>query len=215
MLKPESTSEGRAMHAITMEGVRVKGAFVSAFSNALKKLGFYGGVIERASERTREALTTPPPSSVWVDYGICVEVYLIVEQLRGRSAVRALVREATLSGIAPYMQIFVQGMMRLFGVSPATLFTHMTKISGQTSRGAEFTYVPSTESSGVLTCTLPSMRDVNPMVWFASAGGLEIVFETCGVIGTVQDPIYKTDGPNNKAEFRLSWRSRRSAPDPR
>jgi hypothetical protein len=199
-----------ASREVRMPGVEVKGAYLSAFATALKKLGLFDAVVADASPRTRDALVQPPPTSVWNDYGICVEVYRLVEAARGRSAVRTLVREATSAGIAPYMQIFVQGMLRLFGVSPATLFTHLTKIGGQTSRGAEFTYVATSDTSGVLTCTLPSLPDVDPLVWYASAGGLEIVFETCGVIGTVVDPAYATDRPNNHADFRVSWRNRRT-----
>jgi hypothetical protein len=192
-----------------MVRAQVKAAYLSALSTTLKKVGVLADVIEHASARTRDALENPPPPSVWIDYGICVEVYRIVGELRGRPAIRSVMREATYAGIAPFKQVFVQGLLRLFGVSPATLFTHMNKLAGQSSRGGEFVYTPTSDSSGVMTVTMPDEKDVDPSVWYASAGGFDVVFETCNVIGTVLDPTYRTDGPSNCAEFRLSWRNRR------
>jgi len=191
-----------------MEGVQVKGAYISAYKNELERVGLLEAVLERASPRLREALETPPPSSLWIEYVICLEIYQIVRALRGKSALRALTRDSTLSGIAPFMQTFVQGLLRLFGVSPATLFTHLTRISSQTLRGAEFSYVPTSPLSGVLTLTMPDQRDVDPTVWHASAGGLEVVFATCGVSGTVQEPVVVPDGNSNAVEYRVSWKAK-------
>jgi hypothetical protein len=191
-----------------MHGVQVKGAYVSAYKKELARVGLLEAVLERASPPVREALETPPPSSVWIEYAICLEIYRIVRDLRGKSALRALARDGTLHGIAPLMQTFVQGTLRLFGVSPATLFANLTRISAQTLRGADFTYAPITPLSGVLTLTMPGQRDVDPVVWQASAGGLEVVFATCGVDGTVQEPMVVPDGLSNAVEYRVSWKAK-------
>jgi hypothetical protein len=186
----------------------VKGSYLRAYGATLKKLGLYDAVFATVSPRVREALASPPPASVWVDYGIGIEIFTAVEQLKGKAALRSFAHEATLSGIAPFMQNLIQGMMRLFGVSPATIFRNMNKLVRQTSRSGEFTYAATSDSSGIVTMTVTGHRDVPSSLFTASAGGLEVTFDSCGVIGHVQDPIMKENGLNNTADYRVSWRTR-------
>jgi hypothetical protein len=195
-----------AAAAFTMPGVEVKGAFVSAYHAALKKLGLLDGVLKQASPEVREALQRPPPASVWVDYGLIVEVCAIVQSLGGKNLVRRMAREATMGGIAPVMQALVQGMLRLFGVSPATLFGNMHRVSSQTTRGGEFAWTRTSECSGVMTMRVPRLRGIDPALWYASAGGLEVVFDACHVNGTIQEPVAKEDESGTIVEYRISWR---------
>jgi hypothetical protein len=105
------------------------------------------------------------------------------------------------------MQNFVQGLLRVFGVSPATLFRNLAKLSSQTMRGLAYGYVPTSDTSGLMTVTLLGRRDIAPVVWSATAGGMEVVFDTCRAVGTVQDGTVVEDGVRNSAEFRLTWRT--------
>jgi hypothetical protein len=188
-----------------MPGVEVKGAFVTAYRATLKNLSLLDAVRDRASPELREALKFPPPASVWIDYGVIVEAMAIVHELRGAMMVRRLAHDATMSGIAPLMQTFVQGLLRLFGISPATLFGNMHRVSSQTTRGGHFVWTRTSELSGLMTMQVPRLRGINVALWHASAGGLELVFEACGVDGTVQEPIVKEDATGTTVELRLSW----------
>jgi hypothetical protein len=189
-----------------MDEVKVKGAFLRGYALALKRLGMWSLVFDRGSPQLRDALQSPPPTSTWIDYRVCEEILLIVQADRGMSSVRRLGHDAVTAGVAPFMQNFVQGVLRVFGVSPASMFGLMNKVSGQTTRGIEHSYVPTSEHSGVHTVNIPSWREVESVVWYSSAGGLEIVFDVCHVLGTVQDPIVVDNGLGNRAEFRVSWR---------
>jgi hypothetical protein len=189
-----------------MNDAQVKGAFVRGYCAALKNLGMYATVAQRGSARVRDALEMPPVTSAWIDYGLCEEILRIVDSERGLSGVRKLGHDAVTAGVAPFMQIFVQGLLRLFGVSPATIFRNMNKVASQTTRGVQYTYAPTSEYSGVVTVAFPGGRDIESVVWYSTAGGMEIVFETCGVIGTVQDPVVVDNGLRNSADFRVSWR---------
>src|ERR1700755_1843760 len=99
-----------AAAAFAMPGVEVKGAFVTAYRSALKELGLLDSVRDQASPELRGALEWPPPASVWIDYGVIVEIDAIVQSMRGPMLVRRLAHDATLAGIAPFMQTFVQGL---------------------------------------------------------------------------------------------------------
>jgi hypothetical protein len=184
------------------DDVQVKGAFLRGYGAALKGLGLFDTVVARGSAQVRDGLQTPPTTSAWVDYGMVEEILRIVEAERGPIGVRKVGHDAVTAGVAPFMQIFVQSLLRLFGVSPATLFQYLNKAAGQTTRGVEYGYEATSEWSGVVTVTFPARATVEPAVWHSSAGGLEIVFETCGVIGTVQDPVFS----GNSSQFRVSWR---------
>jgi hypothetical protein len=194
-----------AAATFAMPGVEVKGAFVTAYRATLKNLSLLDAVRERASPELREALQWPPPASVWIDYGIIVEIDAIVHTMRGAGLVRRLAHDATMVGIAPLMQTFVQGILRLFGFSPATLFANMHRVSSQTTRGGHFRWTRTSEFSGVMTLHVPRLRGINVALWHASAGGLDLVFDACGVDGTIQEPVPKEDASGTTVEFRLSW----------
>jgi hypothetical protein len=183
--------------------VQVKGSFLRGYCTALKNLGWYPLVMRRGSPECREALETPPPSSSWVDYAPVEETLRIIESERGLNAVRKLGHDAVAAGVAPFMQTLVQGLLRLFGVSPASFFSHLQRAAAQTLRGVEHSYAPVSDYSGIVTIALPERQDVPAAVWYSSAGGLEIVFETCSVTGHVQDPVVVSD---NAAQFRVTWR---------
>ncbi len=202
------SSTRSASASFAMPGVEVKGAFVSAYCATLKDLNLFDAVRERASPELREALQWPPPSSAWIDYGLIVEIDAIVHTMRGARMVRRLAHDATMVGIAPLMQTFVQGLLRLFGISPATLFANMHRVSSQTTRGGRFVWTRTSEFSGVMTLHVPRLRGINVALWHASAGGLELVFEACGVDGTVQEPLPKEDASGTSVEFRLSWQAK-------
>jgi hypothetical protein len=187
--------------AVRMRDVVVKGSFLRGYSGALERNGLLGLVRERASPRLREALELPPPTSSWVDYGLCEEILRLVEAARGLIGVRKLGHDVVAASVAPSMQIVVNGLLRLFGTSPGTLFGFMSKAAGQTIRGIEYGYEARSTASGVMTVTFPQRQSVEAAVWHSTAGGLEVVFETCGVVGHVQDPVAEGNG----AQFRVSW----------
>jgi hypothetical protein len=178
------------------------------YSVALRSLGLYDEVVRRLPAPLRETLETPPPASVWVDFDVCLQVMKVVMQLRGVSGVRRFGHDSVLAGVAPFMQSFIQGLLRLFGVSPVTILNHMGKIAGQTTRGGEYSYQATSERAGVLTMTVPGARDLDASVWHSSAGGFLIVFEVCGVEGDVGEPEVVPDGLGNAARFAVSWQPR-------
>jgi hypothetical protein len=204
VIVPELRSRGGIAPDSLDLPVEVKGSFVRGYCAALKNLGWYPLVMQSGSAQLKEALERPPPTSTWVDYALVEEALRIIETERGLKAVRKLGHDAVAAGVAPLMQIVVQSLLRLFGVSPASFFAHLQRAAAQTLRGVEHSYAAVSAYSGIVTITLPN-RDVVPaVVWYSSAGGLEIVFETCGVIGHVQDPVTVSD---NAAQFRVTWRS--------
>jgi hypothetical protein len=194
--------------AAPMQGIEVKGAFLRAYALALRKEGLYDQVLDRVSAQARDALVRPPPTSAWVDYALCLEVLRAVQALRGTAGVRRFGYDSVSAGVAPFMQTLLHGLLRIFGVSPATILGNMGRLAGQMTRGADYRWSPQSDTSGVLTMIVPGQRDVDPVVWHSSAGGFEIAFESCGVRGTVQDPKVVADGLGNAADFRVTWRRR-------
>lgn len=189
-----------------MDVVQVKGAFLRGYRAALQDLGLYAEVLEGCTPAVREALEMPPPTSSWVDYALVEGILRVVEAKRGMRTVRKLGHDAVSAGVAPFMQIFVQGLLRVFGVSPATLFANLNRVAAQTTRGMAYAYEATSEASGIMTVSLVERRNVEPIVWQASAGGLEIVFDTCKIGGHVQDPVLVDNGLGNTTQFRVTWR---------
>ena len=189
-----------------VEGVEGKGSMWRGYLASLENSGLLSSVRERASERTREMMDRPPPVSAWISVTALEEVIDIVEQLQGAQGIRDLTREASLLGVAPLIRTLLQGLMRAFGVSPATLFARLGQISSTTVRGVEYQYVAIAEREGELILRYPKRASVPWNVFVAVSGSLEAVYEFCGMKGNVSEPRPLTEGTrNNGARYKLSW----------
>lgn len=182
-------------------GIEGKGAMLRGILLALDEAGLRKEVRAHVTPRTAAMMDFPPPVSAWIDPAPMEEIIDVVAVLRGPSAVRQVNRSATLLGLAPLARTLVEGFLRIFGVSPFTLFARLGQLSASSVRGIEYTWRPLSEKSGELTVRYPQREQMSWNVLVGIAGTLEAVFEVCGTVGRVSHPRPLEEGRTNGARY--------------
>ena len=200
-MESASNTERELSNPRNAEVVQGKGAMLRGFLLALDEAGLRKEVHARVSPRTAVAMDHPPPVSAWIDPAPMEEIIDVVASLRGIAAVRAVNRSATLIGLAPIMRTVVEGLLRIFGVSPFTLFARLRHLSSGNVRGVEYRWRALSPTSGELTVRYPRREAMSWNVLVGIAGTLEAVFDVCGAIGRVSHPRPLEDGRINGARY--------------
>jgi hypothetical protein len=180
----------------------VKGGAIRSKVEWLSKEKKLEAVLARVPAQTAALMRTPPLGSTWVDSHDIEPILCAIEALDGKAGVLRMSRETLRADIVPPLRSMISGILRLFGTSPATAFGHMNDLAKTSVRGMEFHYTAASEHSGVMDVYYDADREI-PMCMFVSCrASLEMVFELCGVDGSISDP--NRLGPA-KARFRMAW----------
>jgi hypothetical protein len=162
-----------------------KGMSLRGYILAMQRMGLLEAVKARLGPEARRMVEDPPQASQWFPLTVTVEITRAIAAERGMSAVREASRITALEGIAPLWRAAIEGFLRLFGASPATLFARMEQLSALSTDGVRPVYQPEGPNRGTVVIHLRSEEPVELHTWEAFAGTLEAVFEICKVPGTV------------------------------
>jgi hypothetical protein len=171
--------------------------------------GMHEQVLARVDPATRAMMLDPPPATTWIDAHRLMDVDQVLLELRGAAVLRQMTRRAAEEGMLPVLRGTVEGLLRLFGASPASLFSRVGRFAGSTARGIEYRYIVTSETSGLLELEHVGLTNVPRGPLVATAGGLEYIFELCGVRGTISDPEMVDNGRANICRYQVAWRPRR------
>ena len=151
-------------------------------------------------------LVDPPLPTAWIDARLINEVYEVLFVLLGATDLRRLNLEATQRGVSPLVRGAAERVIRIFGASPGTLLSKFDRVAGTTSRGVLYRYESRSDTSGVFDIEYPGLRDVPMGPFVATGGALELIFDICGVAGTIDGPEVVENGRNNRVRYAVNWR---------
>src|SRR5262249_42342659 len=151
-------------------------------------------IIARVSPAAQDAISEPPPSSSWVDGALLIEIEVAIEALVGIPMARQISRDAVNRGAMVALRPIVEGLLRVFGVSPHTILQRIALIATASNRGLEFSYSRIAEHRGELIATMPTRRNVPSAIFEGLAGALSAAFENCGVVAKISTPQYLPNG---------------------
>ena len=77
------------------------------------------------------------------------------------------------------------------------------------SRGVVYRYESLSETSGRFDIEYPGLSDVPLGPFVATGGALELIFDICGVQGTIDGLSYVPNGRNNRVRYEVNWRAGR------
>ena len=181
--------------------VRIKATTFRSYVAILAGDGKRAAVMANVPPDTAALMRDPPLAGSWMDGRHVHDVLVAVDQIGGTGAVRDLARRATEDARRPYMSI-VEGVLKLFGTSPATLFKRMNTLVSSILEGVDFRYTPSGDRGGVMDVTW-SVDYMMPMCEFASLmPTFQALLESCGAKGSVGMP--ERVAPS-RARYRIQW----------
>lgn len=157
------------------------------------------------SDATRKLMDEPPPSSNWVPGQAIVELDAAIFDLRGSDICARCSRETSEVAGTTVLRAMAEGMLRLFGTSPTTIFERMGQIGSTSVRGVEYDYVVLGPKSGRMTVRYSRCSLVPYCVFVSVAGGLGAIFGFLGIRGTVSPPDVSLTAPYNSAVYSLRW----------
>jgi hypothetical protein len=178
---------------------------------------FRGWVVERGLlDRTRSKLPSEFADALdsdvfvtdWIDFRVMGAIIYGLESVTSPQTVFDAMRAVSRTGTVPRIQPILDGIVRLFGLSPAALFSRMNLINRATTRGIETAWSPRGEREGVISMTFDGPVDP-PSPWGlyssaalnAWAGTAQTVFDVCDVRGTVTPSPAK----ERVVELRAQW----------
>jgi hypothetical protein len=183
-------------------GYEVKGTLVRAYIREVEKLGLAEEVATRVSADTRAQMRELPLPSLWLDGSVIEELINAVDAVRGVEAVRTVTKQGQLA-ILPFLRPFIGGILRLFGTSPATLFSRMNQMSSNMTRGPEITWKSETDQSGELRVAFPMRKNLPRNVFIGFESGVLNIIEMCDKKGAVEDARIVEHG--SVGLIRASW----------
>jgi hypothetical protein len=185
----------------TAPGVRLKGSTLRSYVSVLTRDGHRDAVLAQVPPDTAAQITDPPLATAWVDFVHVVRITQAVEALYGTVGVREFARKAIDDAKKPHLRV-LEAVMRLFGVSPASVFKRLNDVIKHTIENNIFSYAPTSDRSGVMEVRWLVDYEVPTCMFIGVATTFQVIFESCGVRGFVGAP--ERLGPG-AARFRLQW----------
>jgi hypothetical protein len=185
-----------------------KGFTLRGFLKTLESLEVFGRVRERVPAVTRAMMDDPPGLTAWVSGRVFQDIAEALFDLGGEPLVRAVGRGGVERGPQPIVISTVQGFLRLFGATPATLFARIGLIGTTLGQGASYDYAPVSDHEGVLTMTYDRRADASRPLMLMMAGACEQILAICGRRGTVEAPDITRTSHASIGRFRIYWDAR-------
>jgi hypothetical protein len=181
--------------------MRLKGSTLRAYINALDKLNRRQEVMARVPEETARIIGTPPLAGSWVDFVHIVHLTEAMEAAAGMAGVRDFAQRAVDEAKGPHVRM-LEGLLRIFGTSPATLFKRMNDLVKSAIENIEYRYVPTSDRSGVMTVRYFLADELPMCMYVGGTQALQAIFDACGVKGLVGNPEQRGA---NCVEYKLQW----------
>jgi hypothetical protein len=146
-----------------------------------------------------------PLDSSWVSMTMVEELTVAVGVLHGQDGLRRMARESLNQSVIPVLRTIIEGFLRIFGATPASLLSRMPQITASTVKGVEYSWTATGPDSGTFLIAYPGRKRVPAELFAGAAASIELVFELCRVRGTVSEPIPSPAHPGYGATFIVRW----------
>lgn len=187
-------------------GAEVKGSMFRSVAVALVGHPARATIVAGVGPEARALLDDPPLPTAWLDARLINDLYQVMYERLGEAELRRINYEAAARGVSPLVRGAVERLLRVFGASPATLLSKFDRVAGTTSRGVVYRYEALSETSGRFDIEYPGLSDLPLGPFVATGGALELIFDICGVQGTIDGLSYVPNGRNNRVRYEVNWR---------
>jgi hypothetical protein len=181
--------------------LKVKAKTFRSYVSILTADGKYDAVLAIVPPDTAALMRDPPLPGSWMHGRHMHDVVVAVNAIGGLTAVRELTRRGTEDARKPYMNI-VEGVLKLFGTSPATLFKRMNSLVSSILEGVTFRYTAVTERSGVMDVEWEVDYEMPACEFVGLVPTFQTLLSACGAKGVVGTP--ERLGPA-RARYAIQW----------
>jgi hypothetical protein len=183
----------------------IKGTVWNGRLRALEKYCSLTEIRGLVSAETRKLMDDPPPASSWVPGVAIVELDAAIYDTRGSDICARCSRETSEIAGTTVLRTLAEGLLRLFGMSPSTIFERMGQVSSTSVRGIEYEYKSTGPTSGKMFIRYTHCVNVPYAVFSSISGGMAAIFGFLQIKGHVSPPELSTTAPHNSAIVTLRW----------
>jgi hypothetical protein len=183
------------------ERCEVAGAVVRAYVDELRALGVLDEIRPRLSQEAEKLLDRPPMPVSWVEVRLAHEPLVALSGVRGRDAVRALAHRVVGGKVGAILKPLLTTTLRLFGGTPATLFSRLDTLTAVMLRGVKFSWTAAGPAAGALGIGYP--YPVDEALFATWEGMLHLGFDLTQTRGVVAQARVEEGGRRGVVD--LSW----------
>jgi hypothetical protein len=110
--------------------------------------------------------------------------------------------EQTLRDMLPIYMPALKGALRLSGVSPATLLSHLNTLTRSSIDGCEYRYEKTAARSCTMIIHYPNAKSIALHSFQSSVATFKTILDLCGAKGRVGDPQIVN---HNTASYQIEW----------
>jgi hypothetical protein len=181
---------------------RVKGTTLRAYLKYLKEQSQLDGIRTRVSPESAKVMADPPLPGSWVDARVLQEMVEAVYQTRGGEEAVLVMGRAVTREMLPGFVGVLQGVLKIFGASPAFIFPRLNDLLRPIVQGQDYRYTAGAERNGTMDVSYATKQPAPYSAFVSSMLAVELVFHLCGVKGRCGRP--EVTGPQS-ARFSVSW----------
>ncbi len=179
----------------------VVGAVVRGYLDELRSMGALEEIRPQLSPDAAKLADKPPLPISWVEIRLAHEPLVALAALRGRDEVRALGHRVAAGQMGAVVRPLLATTLRLFGGTPATLFSRLETLTSVMLRGVKFAWSAAAPTAGTLTIEYPV--SVDPALFATWEGILHVAYDLAKVSGTVAQSRMGDGG--RRGDIDLSW----------
>ncbi|HEY6910499.1 MAG TPA: hypothetical protein VI356_14065 [Myxococcales bacterium] len=179
----------------------VAGAVVRAYVDELRALGAVEEIRPHLSPEAEKLLDKPPMPVSWVEVRLAHEPLVALGRVRGRDEVRALAHRVVGGKVGAILRPLLTTTLRLFGGTPATLFSRLDTLTAVMLRGVKFSWTAAGPGAGTVGIAYP--YPVDPALFSTWEGMLRLGFDLTQTSGKVAQARLQEGG--RRGEVDLSW----------
>lgn len=187
----------------------VKGSIFRGIVATLKQQRRLSDVEAKLSGTTLELVRNPPPASAWVDGLNIVEVDEAAAAVLSESELFELGRGAVSSELVGITRAATEGILRLFGTQPSTLFSRMPMFDPVTSQKVSTHWRATSATSGEIRMRYTASKNLPVAIGKITAGIYSYTYDSCGVSGSITFEGHSND-ERNEFLFIADWSASKS-----
>lgn len=185
----------------------IKAAALHGTIELLKKRGLFESVRAEVSPAVRSLMDEPPARTAWVACLKLAEIDEVLLRTKGRAYLRAFSKDAAMVGAVPAMLTVIQGMFRLFGATPNTIFTRVIPLLKGQTHEIEHSYERVDDRSGRLSTRYEGTDTVPEAMLVAFSGVVAISFDVCRVsdTGVIGEHEARKERDHTLVQWDVRW----------
>jgi|LNFM01.2.fsa_nt_gb hypothetical protein len=182
----------------------IKGGIFRGLVFVLKEDDKLRAVEELLSGETLALVRSLPTTGAWVDGVRMLELEEAIAQRYDSRGVMDVARRSMAVELRANTRSLTEGILRLFGATPASLFSRVSTFDPLTLRGVQHSWTSKGPKSGEIRARYVTSKNLPEVLGYVAAGMLNAVFDMVRATGSVEF-VGVAEADRNVMVYAIQW----------